>query len=579
MPDQRTLPGKWRYNVVFGLLILAVAALGVRLVLLINNCPVDAADLAEKQQRRVIKLPARQGVIFARTRGGYVPLAVSRQVPSCYVDPFILRAEEIGDTAVAVGQVLGLDPVAVQEKLIRRRRARFVWLKRRITPAEVEGIRRLRNRAVGIQYEWRRHYPNGQLASTVVGFCNHESAAGGGLELAMYEHIAASDGRRVVLTDARRRPIWPLPEQSSLPQDGRNVFLCLDAVVQGFLEQAVRESVETFSAKWGTGIVVRPRTGEILAMCSVPMFDPNTFNRATPASRTNRAITMPYEPGSAIKPIFAAAAVEAGAADYKTQIFCENGSYRAHRGGRISDHGQNYGHLSLTDVVVYSSNIGMAKVGERLGNSRLHEAARGFGFGAKLGVELPGESGGILRPLAKWNGYSLRRVPFGQEISCTALQLTMAFSSLANGGLLLRPYLVDRVTNADGQVVYHSRRQVVRRVLSRPVADQSLEVLRQVVERGTGKACRMKYWTSFGKTGTAQISGPGGYAEGAYVGSFIGGAPARTPQAVCLISIYWPDRSRGYYGAKVAAPYVKDVLERTLSYLNVPPDKNTYACR
>jgi cell division protein FtsI (penicillin-binding protein 3) len=286
---------------------------------------------------------------------------------------------------------------------------------------------------------------------------------------------------------------------------------------------------------------------------------------------------VPYEPGSVIKPIFAAAAVDAGLLTYETRIFCENGTYRARRGGRISDHGKSYGELSVADVVVLSSNIGMAKVGEKLGNERICAVARKFGFGRRTGVKLPGESGGIVRPLRVWDGYSTRRVPFGQEISVTALQLTMAFGSLVNGGLLLQPQLVDHVRDASGRVVWTRQPQVVRRVLSPAVAARTLNVLQQVVQRGTGKACRLERWSSFGKTGTAQVPGAGGYIDEAYTATFIGGAPAGRPKVLCLISIYRPDKSKGYYGSKVAAPYVKEVLRQTLSYMNVPADRPVWA--
>jgi len=569
--------GTWRLNLVFGLLMAAVVALGARLVLLIRDGRERAVELTERQTRRVIPLPARPGNVFARAGRSYVLLASSEQVPSCYVDPSMLRDEEIADTAIAVGDALGIDPIEVQEIVLSRREGRFAWIRREITAAQAAAIRRLRQPAVAIQHEWRRRYPNGDLAATVVGFRRADGAAGGGLELSHAADLSAADGRRVVLIDARRRPIWPLPELSGAPRDGRHVFLCIDAVIQRYLQEAVRESVEKFGAKWGTGVVVEPHTGRVLAMCSAPSYDPNRFQRAGPAHRTNRAISVPYEPGSVAKPLFAAAAVDAGLVDYQTTIFCEKGRYRAHRGGTITDHGKHYGMLTVTDVVVLSSNIGMAKIGEMLGNRNLYNVARRFGFGDRTGADLPGESRGIVREARRWDGYSLRRVPFGQEISTTALQLTMAFSALANGGLLLEPRIVESVRDSTGRVVWQGRRRVVRRVLSPSVAAQSLEVLREVVQRGTGRKCRMAKWTSFGKTGTAQIPGVGGYVEGAFTGTFVGGAPATGPRVLCLISIYWPDAAKGHYGATVAAPYVKRVLERTLEYWQVPPDRGLVA--
>jgi len=566
----------WRFNLVFALLLLALAGLAVRLGWLMHTAPADVRGQVQLQHKRTIPIPGRPGSIFARSLGGPVLLAGSRQAPGCFVDPALVDDERIGDVAIRAGQALNLDPFDVQAELLRRRKDRFVWLKRRITPREAEAVGALGLDAIGIMHEWQRKYPCGPLAGTVVGFRTRDGRPGHGVELAAANWLAASDGRRVCIVDSARRPIWPVIEQSTQPRDGRNVFLCIDAVIQGYLQDAVAGAVEQYEAKWGVGVVVDPQTGEVLAMCSVPTFDPNRFNETSAEARTNRAVSMPYEPGSALKPIFAAAAVDEGVVTYQTRIDCGNGTYYARKGGRISDHGHSYGVRSVSDVVVVSSNIGMAKIGEKLGNSALHTIARRFGLGERTGVDLPGQSPGIVRPLRKWDGYSLRRVPFGQEISVTALQLTMATASLANGGLLLRPRIVDHVRDSRGQVVWRGGREVVRRVLRPSVAAQTLAVLRDVVDsdHGTGKPLRMRLWSSFGKTGTAQIPGRGGYVDGAYTASFVGGAPATNPRLLCLVSVYWPNRRKGYYGSKVAAPAVRDVLERSLAYLNVPPDKS-----
>jgi len=562
-----------RCDVVFGLLLAAIVALCAWLLVLMRTVGPKAVSRACRQQQMAIPLPGRPGAIFARSGRRYVPLAISRQVPSCYADPFLLKDSQLAEVPIAVGEALGIDPRRVQSELLRCRKKRFAWIERQIGPSQAQAISRLGLRAVRIAYEWRREYPNDDLAATVIGFRRIDGVAGAGLELTQNRYLAAKDGRRVVVADAARRAIWPLPAASRLPVDGANVFLTLDAVVQSYLQEAVSASVAKFSAEWGTGVVVDPQTGRVLAMCSVPSFDPNDYGAADPANITNRAVSVPFEPGSVFKPIIAAGAVEADVVDYQTRVFCENGIYHAHRGGRITDHGKSYGDLSVADGVIYSSNICMAKIGEKLGNETLYRIARRFGFGRPTGIELGGESGGIVRPLKKWDTYSLRRVPFGQEISVTAIQLAMAFSSLANGGLLLRPQLVDHVADLDGNVLYWCEPKVVRRVLSPEVAAQTLAVLRDVVEVGTGRACRMARWSSFGKTGTAQVAGVGGYVEGAYVSSFAGGAPVTNPRLMCLISIYRPDAARGYYGATVAAPYVKQVLRRTLEYLDVPPDK------
>jgi len=570
----KTVPAPaWRHNATFGLLILVMAALCVRQVFLLRDATPQRLDQAARRQQMVIPLPARPGSIFARSSRRYIPLALSRQSPSCFADPFLIGDGQLDDVSIAVGEALSIDPRTIQRELIERRHGRFVWLKRRISEAEAQAIRDLDIPAVGVVHEWRREYPNKDLAATVVGFRLADGRPGGGLELTQDRQLKARNGKRVVLTDARRRAIWPLADLSGPPADGAQVFLCLDAVIQAYLQRAVAASVEEFDAKWGAGVVVDPRTGQVLGMCSAPTFDPNRFNETGPENRINRAVAMPFEPGSVFKPIIAAAAVDEGVVSYQTQIYCHDGTYYPHRGGRITDHGKRYGFLSVADGVVFSSNICLAQIGQKLGNEMLYRIARKFGFGEKTGIELPGESRGQLRPLARWDTYSTPRVPFGQEISVTTIQLAMAFSSLANGGLLLRPRLIEQITDADGSVLYRARRRVVRRVLSPGVAAQTLAVMQEVVERGTGKNCRMTDWTSFGKTGTAQIAGPGGYVDGAFVASFVGGAPVGEPRLICLISIYWPDKSKGHYGSKVAAPYVRDVLQKGLEYLGVPPDK------
>jgi len=570
--------GTWRYNVLFGVLVLAAGGLCVRMTLLIRTGQQDAIARAQHQQRMVVPLPGRPGMIFAQTRGSYVPLAASHQEPSCYLDPFILRDQEIADVSIALGGALGLDPVSLQDQIIRRRTERFMWVQRCIEPATAEKVKKiakkLDNSAIGITYEWQREYPNHTLAGAVVGFRLRDGQGGGGVELALDKRLSAIEGRRVMLADAGRRPIWPLAAESRLPSDGSNVFLTIDTLIQESLDIAVNDAAAKYGAKWATGVVMDPRTGDVLAMSSSPGFDPAQFSQTSADNCTNRAVSLPFEPGSALKPVFAAAAVDAGVVNFQTVLFCENGEYFAAKGGRISDHGSRYGDLTVEDIVVHSSNIGMAKVGEKLGNARQFEIAKRFGFDSTTGIELPGESAGILRPLNRWDGYSLRRVPFGQEISVTALQLTNAFCAMSNGGVLMKPRLVSHIVRQDGEVVWRSEPQAIRRVLKPSTATQILAVLEQVVERGTGKACKLSKWTCFGKTGTAQIAGRGGYVDGAFVGTFVGGAPVSNPRLVCLISVYWPDKRKGYYGAAVAAPYVKKVLEFSLTHLDVAPDKD-----
>ncbi len=575
-------PGKWRLELVYGLLLLAMGGLGYRLYHLVTVVRPEAEKRVQRQELLTAPDPGRPGGIYVRAGKALVPVAESRQVPSVFVDPGLMDDANLAPTAIALAQVLQMDPVRVQEKLFLRRDTRFAWIGRQVTPEEANAVRDLRLKWVGVDYEWRREYPCGALAGTVVGYPpvgDPNVPSGAGIERRMSREMAPRDGRRVLVTDVSRRPISLVAERTQPPQDGLNVVLCLDASIQAFLEKAVAEAVAKNQAKWGAGVVLQPYTGEVLAMCSVPGLNPNDFRNADPNQRSNRAIEFPYEPGSVAKPIFAAAAVERRVATYDTLINCEGGTYTAPRGGTISDHGNHYGMLSLRDVIVHSSNIGMAKVGEKLGNAQIYEIARQFGLGQPTGVDLPGDNRGILRPLRAWDGYSTRRVPFGQEISCTTLQLGMAFCALVNGGELLRPRVVDRILDPERNVVKEYPRTVVRRVLSRSVSDQTLSVLTDVVERGTGSECRKSPWSMFGKTGTAQIAKRGVYVDRAFVASFVGGAPARSPRALCLVSVYWPNYSINHFGAKVAAPAVREVLEQTMAYLGVPPDKAAAVAR
>jgi cell division protein FtsI/penicillin-binding protein 2 len=576
---QRIAP-RWAAEAAFGVLVLCVLGLGAYQARMIRMGNPEQLQRARRQQKMVVPLPARPGSIFARSGRSYVLAAGSRQVPRVFVDPFLLEDEQTAPTAIALGRILKVDPIAIQDIIIQRRERRYVQLHKalripgELTDQQIREIQELDHRAVGLTHEWRREYPNGPLAAEVMGFRCLDGRPGAGLELTANEHLAAAAGKQVMLTDAGRRPIWPVPTESIAPVDGSNVYLCLDAVIQEHTQTAVCRAVREYGAKWGVGVVMDVHTGEVLAMATSPSYDPNRFYEVDDPERLlNHAICSPYEPGSVMKPLYSAAAVEAGVATYETTIDAGNGVYHAPRGGRISDHGHSYGVITLRKAVVISSNIAMAKVGEMLGNRALHNTAKRYGFARRTGINLPGESPGILRPLNKWDGYSLRRVPFGQEIAVTSLQLATAYCSIANGGLLLKPRLVDRVVDANGKTVYRSEREVVRRTLRPAVARQTVDVMHEVVEQGTGKRARLKHWTSFGKTGTAQIAGPGGYVDNAYVASFVGGAPATRPEVLCLVSVYWPDAGKGYYGGLVAAPAVKKILEETLSYRNVPSDK------
>ncbi len=572
---------RWRFTAGLVLLGAVLASLAGRVVWIQVARGEALTRSAAKQQRRLIELPAKTGNILARDRDGYVLLAGSRQVRSIYADPVLLGEEKFVEAAAKVAQAIGMPAVEVFEKLYRRRFERFMYLKREVTEAQAKAVAELKIPAVKVTYEWRRRYPRGSLAAHVVGYRRMNGVGGAGVEFQADRWLRAQPGSKEIRTDAARKGKYARVTAYQAPQDGKHVLLTLDVVIQGYLEEAMASAARQYGAKSVMGVVMDPNTGAILAIGSVPTFDPNRFGdrayrKAHGENVRNRAVTDPYEPGSSFKPFIAVGAVEMRKATIETKFFCHYGLYKAYRGGTIRDFpGERFGWISLLEIVVHSSNIGMAKLGERLGNDSQYRIASAFGFGSKTGVDLPGECPGTLVPTSKWTGYATRRMPFGQgPIAVTALQLATAFSAIANGGVLMGPRIIDRVVDPSGAVVHRTDPRRVRRVLSAAVAAQFREdVLAQVVDRGTGKKAKLDRWRVFGKTGTAQIGTREGYPERAYTATFVAGAPASRPALVCVVSVYWPDYAKGYTGGSLAAPAVRDVLGRSLAYLDVPPDR------
>jgi len=364
------------------------------------------------------------------------------------------------------------------------------------------------------------------------------------------------------------------------PVNGQHSILSIDAVVQQFTQKILASTCEYYKSESGVAVVMEPKTGDILALASWPEVDPNKFGNTPADKRRNRALTDPYEPGSIFKPFIASHALQDGVVRMDESIFCENGAWTVGRRTLHDAHG--YGSLTFQEIVQKSSNIGMAKLGSRMGNDRLYHAVRSFGFGTQTGIDLPGESNGIVIRLSRWTSFSTLSVPMGQEIACTSLQLVRAFGAIANEGKLVRPRLFRASLDERGKVTKErSEAEVVNQALSPEIAKIMLEqVLRGVCTVGTGKKAEIPGYQVFGKTGTAQIArssggGKGRYEEGAYVGSVLGGAPSSNPQVVAIVSIRRPVKSIGYYGGTVAAPAVHDILKAYFEYMHIPPVEST----
>ncbi len=519
-----------------------------------------------KQQKRYDTQRPQRGVILD-CRGSL--LAASNKIQTLFADPLIIKDPK--DVSNKLEPVLDMGAHEICKLITESGNPRFVTLKSGATPAQCAAVRG-KMYGIGINSDWRRYYPMGRLASNIVGFTNTDNHGLEGIEFEFDEQLSGTAGRSIFLADSGRRPIR-LKAQDGVLSDGTGIILTLDATIQQFARAELLKQYQSYEAESAVAIVAEPRTGAILAMVSLPDFDPNGIRSTDPNNFRNRAISDQFEPGSIIKPIVAAIALDAGVVNTHEKIFCENGNYYGKGFGRIGEYRRGFGDLTVREILIHSSNIGMAKVGQRLGKDKLYEGLRLFGFGKKTGVELPGEVAGLVWPVSRWTGYSVTRIPFGQEITVTAIQLLRAFCTLANGGCPVRPYLVKAMVDNDGKITKLRRRPAgVGFVVSPEVAHWVVrEALVGVVNEGTGKRARLGKWQVFGKTGTANIakSDSKGYSESNYVASFVAGAPAEEPRVLVLVSIRKPNKSlgKGYTGGAVASPVAAKIIEKTLTYL------------
>lgn len=570
--EASTLPN-WRTKVLVAGLCLFWLALAVRLVDLQWVHRQQLAEKARRQRSFLETIPARPGEIV--DRHGRL-LATSVSVRSVYVVPS--RIPNPWQTAWSLADALGVDADRLYEKLAASSDKHFLWVKRRITDAEAENVRRLKlpEKAWGFREEFQRKYPQGILACHVLGLRDIDGQGQGGLEQSLDEVLRGEDGRRVLVRDARGRVVEVKDEVEQAPQHGRTVVATLDAVLQVYAERELDQLMDEKKAAGATVIAMHPKSGEILALASRPGFDPNDPASIPAAAWKNLAVTAVFEPGSTFKPFVVARALEKGVIRRDERFNCENGEY--HMGKRILHDHHKYGLLSLTDVLVKSSNIGMAKIGEKLGNEELYRATIGWGFGSRTGIDLPGELTGVVRPLKQWTSYSTGSVPMGQEISVTPIQLITAHAALANGGTLKTPQLVLRYERGPDFLPRVSTEQeispkVVSRVCSEGTAQWLVrEPMTQVVARGTGKKSRIREYPSFGKTGTAQKLDPqtGTYSHSKYIASFVCGAPIEDPQVLVLVMVDEPNDGSTGFGGDVAAPTAGRLLQKALVHLRVP---------
>ncbi|HVM75621.1 MAG TPA: penicillin-binding transpeptidase domain-containing protein [Candidatus Saccharimonadales bacterium] len=526
-------------------------------------CHGEYLSKAQRQQRRTIEITPKRGAIYDRNMQA---LAMSVPVQSAFAVPGEVKDVELASRLVS--RELGMTADEVRAKL--ESGASFVWLKRKLPQASSDAIQSLNLKGIYLLEENQRFYPKREMASHVLGFVDVDEHGLGGIEHE-YDNLIRGQGEKLVaVTDARQKII----ESGEAQHDrGVSVVLTIDEKIQYVAERELAAVIAKFRAPAGSVIVQDPNTGAILALANWPKYNPNAPQEVDTRKRTDRAISEIYEPGSTFKLMTLAAAFDQNLIRADEVFNCENGAVTV-AGHLIHDH-KKYGLLTVEEILANSSDVGAIKVALRLGSQKFYDYIRAFGFGTPTGVDLPAESRGLVRRLEHWGSYSIASVSMGQEVGVTPLQMITAVSSVANGGLLYKPHIVqemrrgDQILPLDGP----SAAAEPKRVIRPETAATMRRLMEGVILHGTGKNARLDGWTAGGKTGTAQKIDPetGRYSPTNVIASFSGFAPINNPAVTILVSI---DSPAGYPhdGATVAAPAFKRIAEQILPYLDVPRD-------
>jgi len=545
-------------------LLLTLAALALRLAQLQVVEGGRLQQLAQRQQLETIPLDPHRGQILDR-RGR--ALAINVEAPSIYAVPSAIPDSRA--FAARVAPVLGQRVDDVVRRLASGRH--FAWLARKVSPQLVARVRALGlDDQIGVLSEDTRAYPNGALAAQVLGFAGIDNQGLSGVELSYDGVLRGSPGKAVAARDGLGRVMVETQHVLATPQDGQDILLTIDQVIQHITERELASAIARSDARGGWAVILDPITGEVLAMASFPAFDPNTGPTADPSRWVNRPVSEAHEPGSTFKIFLMSAALDSGAVSPSERFYC-GGSLPAPGGAVIRDAGSTkHGWQTMAQIVENSCNVGASQVGTRLGKARFYHYIRAFGFGRPVGIDLPGESPGIVSAPSAWLGPGLQTISFGQGISTTAIQMVTAATALVNDGTMIRPYVVRAVRDRGGRLVSATGRTPLGRVIRPQTAQAVLQMMIGVTERGTGTQARVDGYTVAGKTATAQIPARGGgYDPNHYIASFLGIVPIPNPRLAALIVL---DDPRGAYsGGEVAAPVFRQIASQILWYLRVLP--------
>src|SRR3984885_2277322 len=544
-----------------GMLLFWCVAICGRLIYLQIFCYGSFVKQAEHQQQREIPLSAKRGVIY--DRAGH-ELAMSVLVDSAFAVP-----TEVKDLPTAVSlitRITGEDHNVVLADC--RSHKTFCWVARKADDETIERIKALNLQGIHFQKEPKRFYPARDLAAQVVGTVGMEDLGQSGIEHEFESELEGKPGKMLISVDARRRWFSDVEKQ---PEPGESLVLTIDKNIQYIAEKELDQAIHDTQAIAGTVIVENPRTGEILALANRPTFNPNLRKQITPGALTNRAVSYVYEPGSTFKLVTISAALEEKLTNPDEVFDCQMGSI-VYNGMRIRD-SKPHGLLPVWGVLAESSDVGSIKIALRLGEDRFYKYIRAYGFGQQTGIELPGETRGLTKPVSRWSKVSIAAISMGQEIGISPIQLTSLVSTFANDGVWVAPRIVAGTVQPRGTpqtVAFHPGAS--HRVISSYTAAEMRSMMQKVVLEGTGRKAILEGYTSAGKTGTAQKVDPatGAYSKTKYIGSFAGFAPVNNPQIVVAVIL---DSAVGLHqGGQVAAPVFRRISQQVLEYLHVPHD-------
>ena len=548
-----------------GFWMLAVSA---RLVYLQVSQHSTLTNRARQQQQNALDTTPQRGELLDRHGR---QLARSVQTISLFIDPYELEAGELECTAQQLSNELGLNHADLLQQFANAQNSdsRFLWIVRRLDVDRGNKILALNLPGVHPVIEPKRHYPNGSLAAHLLGYVGIDGQGLGGLEHYYNSKIKGEPGELFLERDATGRAYESF-EIAAKP--GQTVVLTIDQNIQYHAERALQAAVKQSRAKAGTAIVLDPRTGEILALANAPSFDPNNVADSTAEMRSNWALQNIYEPGSTFKIVAFSAALDRKLAKPDDRIDCQMGAITV--AGRVVHDHHPFGSLTITEALEKSSNVGAIKLGIRVGDESMYDYITRYGFGSRTGIELPGETNGILRRVDRWQPSSIGSIAIGQEVGVTPLQMVSAFGVVANDGVRVAPHLVREIRNSAGAVLYGAQPEQ-RRVINAETAVALRGMLEGVTLHGTAKKAQVDGYSAAGKTGTAQKIDPRtkAYSATKFVGSFVGFAPVSNPQVAIIVVIDEPGGA--YHGGDVAAPVFREIAEQILPGLGVEPDIET----